>query len=266
MAYGMNTFLIMGDGAVKQAGEIRAGDYMLGPDSRPHKVINSTGRKSTLYKVNYVDGFFSATADQLIFIKDLKGNALTAPLSEIIKETCFKIRCCRSQGIEFPEKPLLFDPYELGLIVGNEKYLWRFNGTIQFPKYFTRNSRENRIVFLAALIDTYGEVIKDFIKIQFHDEGRARDTMFLAKSLGMTAWVDEGGALIIDSLNDCMKDNPGVLDTSQVNNISEYLYEISVEELGEEYVSSIELEDNSLMLLDDFTVVPDCSGMISSGV
>ena len=270
MAYGMNTFFIMGDGSVKQAGEIRAGDYMLGPDSKPHKVVSTRGDKKQLYKISFADGFYTCTADQLLCVKSApsSGNEFIN-LTELygeggdFRQNIFGVRC---GGVDFQEKPVPIDPYIMGVIMGNERYMRRVrNDSIQFPKICICNSREVRICFLTALIDTYGEICDDKLYLDFNDEGRARDTLFLVKSLGGNGWIDKKGVLVVDSLALTGYMNPCLLNVYKINIEPTLSYGAEIEKLdGTEYVSYIELEDNSLMLLDDFTMVPDCSGMVGS--
>jgi hypothetical protein len=59
------------------------------------------------------------------------------------------------------------------------------------PQVFKANSRENRLQLLAGLIDSDGSVNANGYDLVFKVEQLARDTAFVARSLGLAAYVTE---------------------------------------------------------------------------
>jgi hypothetical protein len=132
--FGKDTEVLMYDGSLKKIQDIQVGDLVMGPDSKPRRVLEVNSGRSMLYKVKPVKGETWVCNDSHIFtvwdddianrIKRYRNSKWKTPFQDYSFETILKRR--RKDGsirqmqlqraaVAFEEKQVPVDPYFLGL-------------------------------------------------------------------------------------------------------------------------------------------------------
>ncbi len=223
------TECLMFDGTMKKVEDIVVGDKVMGPDSKPrtvlathslmdwgYEIVPSKGESYTVNgkhvlslknshrqwhkgKKEYVMGFHNHPARMgetdiyNISVEDF----LKEPKSFQAKMKGWRV------GVEWDEKKVSVDPYVVGLWLGNgipdnvepnnslysifeENYLF---DNKHIPHDYKINSREVRLEVLAGLIDSNGHMTCGGFDFVNKNETLARDVVFLARSLGLAAYI-----------------------------------------------------------------------------
>lgn len=128
--YGKDTPILMFDGSIKKVQDIKNGDLLMGPDSLPRRVSSTTEGEDDLFEIVPLRGeswvcnsvhvlSLRCTADHgNKYKKDAIDNI---PLNEYLeKDKTYKhmMKIWRT-GVDWPEKQISFDPYVLGLWLGD---------------------------------------------------------------------------------------------------------------------------------------------------
>ena len=133
-----NTEVLMYDGSLKKAKDIRIGDQLMGPDSTPRNVLQLGSGRSTMYKIipNKGAPYIVNKHHILTFVvtkgkgKNLvhdgahykDGDLVDIPVEEYIRfapSRKARLKGIRT-GVEFPERAIpSFDPYFVGLYLGD---------------------------------------------------------------------------------------------------------------------------------------------------
>lgn len=130
--HGADTPILMYDGSIKMVQDVVIGDKLMGPDSKPRYVLNTTKGTGELYKVNPVKGEpFIVNKDHVLSLKYNntekhykninKGDIVNISINEYLnKPKSFKSRLkgYRSK-VDFECKQLKINPYILGLWLGD---------------------------------------------------------------------------------------------------------------------------------------------------
>jgi len=157
-----NTKVLMSDGSVKFIQDIITGDEVMGPDSKPRKVLELHSGEDHMYKIIPMNGnvqIVNSLHDIYTIYYDYKNkkqySKLITPGSYINEPVSVKIRYnLRKTGIEFNEKELPIDPYFLGL--------WLGNGASAKPEI--TNIDQEVIDYLYKYADGFGIKCKEYTK------------------------------------------------------------------------------------------------------
>ena len=125
---GINTPIMLFDGSAKPVQEIVIGDLLMGPDSKPRKVLSTNRGYGNLFQINPIKGDSWVCND--VHILTLKGTNRKAdevrdvPLNELIEETKHLPRLDRDWKlfrvpVEFEKQEINIEPYLLGLWLGD---------------------------------------------------------------------------------------------------------------------------------------------------
>jgi hypothetical protein len=136
---GKDTPIIMYNGKIKMVQDIKIGDQLMGDNSKPRNVLGTTVGKETLYKIKQVKGddyivneshilslrlSCTGTGCNYRYINDnkyQKNDIIDIPVKEYLKlskNVQEKLKGYKVK-VEFPEKKVPFDPYLLGLWLGD---------------------------------------------------------------------------------------------------------------------------------------------------
>lgn len=265
---GKDTPVLMYNGEVKKVQDIKAGELLMGPDSRQRKVLSTCRGQEMLYKVIPVKGDpYIVNESHVLSLKrtNIKnGHRAPSQIGGVIKNISVKDYLQKSKtfkhiykgwrtGVDFNNKYSLPIPaYLLGVwlgdgnsrgsgfatidgeilaaitdyanknncrvrheivegkcpmfyIVGNENR-GRAGGGNSFknglmslglisnkhiPLRYKTASREDRMELLAGLIDTDGSSARCGFDFVFKNEKLAKDVVFVARSLGLSAYIKE---------------------------------------------------------------------------
>lgn len=177
--FGKGTLILMADGSCKPVEDIAVGDYVMGIDSTPRRVISTTSGEDSMYKVESTRGdvSFVCNSKHTLTLKRTKlqdgrcpkyklGEVYDIPIDEFLA-LGKKVRYAFSlyvQKIEYAPKQHIIDPYLLGLWLGdgfshtgiisvgrNEREIVEYLDSIE--GVFKRNDRYNYTVRMPALTE-----------------------------------------------------------------------------------------------------------------
>jgi predicted ATP-dependent protease len=124
--YAKGTNILLYDGTIKKVEDIKEGDFLMGPDSKPRRVLSITKGTDMMYKITPVKGepFIVNGNHILVLIGNghYEGQIREVTVDEWLRwpktwKHNFKLF---RVGVEFPNKqPLPLDPYTLGVILGD---------------------------------------------------------------------------------------------------------------------------------------------------
>lgn len=160
---GVDTPVMMFDGTVKPVQGVNAGDLLMGPDSRPRRVLTTAVGHGQLYRIQPVKGDAWVCNDVHILTlrNGTTGEVFDVSLDEYLANPNSrrhrKAKLMRS-AVEFPAVSVGLDPYTLGA--------WLGDGSIRMPTIY--NEDDEIIDYLVAIAPRYG------IEAKVVDDGRCR--------------------------------------------------------------------------------------------
>jgi dTMP kinase len=129
--FASGTPILMYDGTIRRVEDVDVGDSVMGPDSRPRLVLETTQGRGLLYKVQPTKGDpYIVNGQHNLSLKISyasprrrlkKGDIVTIQVADYVRQShWFKQhalgwRC----GVDFPAQPVTLDPYFLGLWLGD---------------------------------------------------------------------------------------------------------------------------------------------------
>ncbi len=153
-------------------------------------------------------------------------------------------------------------------------------GNKHIPHCYKSNTREIRLKVLAGLLDTDGYYDKNKKKYEITQKRRtlAYDILFIARSLGMTAYCSEtqkyctykgerrtGTYYRVFISGSCLQDIPCRLKRKQAlphTSRNDLLVGITVESIGYGKYFGFEIDGNNLFVLGDFTVTHNTTELL----
>jgi superfamily II DNA or RNA helicase len=301
---GKDTPILMYDGTIKMVQDIIVGDKIMGDDSTPRNVLTLARGKEMMYKVSSqkCNGYIVNESHILSLKTSIKLNKKT-PKNSII-DMCVtdylnlpKYYHGRSGPllgyrvpIEFKEAKIDVDPYLLGYWLGNETIISTQESTdnknifLDFlcnnnlienkhiPHNYKCNSRKIQLELLAGLIDSDGHYYNNCYKIIQKNEKLLDDIIFLARSLGLSAFKTKKQKICKNSKNGSV--NGGYYETNIYGVGLEEIpvkclhkkghmrqltrdclkYRICLEKLQVDDYYGFEIDGNHRFVLGDFTV------------
>jgi len=127
---GRGTPVMMHDGHAKPVEEVRCGDWLMGPDSKPRQILSTTSGIGPLYRVDQKigDSFVCNDAHLLsLQTTNRPANGIIGGQTVFVtaKDYCQKSKAWKhahkgwKAAVEFPSASLPIDPYWLGLWLGD---------------------------------------------------------------------------------------------------------------------------------------------------
>lgn len=232
-----DTPILMYDGSIKKVQDIVVGDLLMGDDSTPRKVLSLATGQDEMYDVIPVKGDkYTVNAAHILCLKrTTKGTKSSQTKKTIeniveieVKDYLELPRHLKLQlkgykkGVEFKEKSVDFDPYIIGVWLGDKtsisnrdtqildylrakvphgkvnvftRTLRKYNmiNNKHIPYDYKCNSRDIRLRLLAGLIDTDGSYVNGHYGIIQKNKTLSDDILFLARSLGYAAYQTKYG-------------------------------------------------------------------------
>jgi len=255
--HGINTPILMFNGTIKLVQDIKVGDLLMGDDSKARTVLSLARGKDKMYDILQSNGDKYTVNQEHILCFRYSGN------KEYIKEISVKDYLKLEENeksllkgykiyIDFKEKNYTMDSYRFGTS------LKKNNSLHKILTEYKCNSRKNRLMLLAGIIDDSGtyDSIKKQYEIIYNEETVANDILFIARSLGFLS--------IIQKINSekfiiLIKGNLFNIPTIYFNvpkTIEEDILvsDIEVKYLKEDDYYGFILDGNNRYLLGDFTV------------
>lgn len=170
--------------------------------------------------------------------------------SEFFKENVFLFH----EGVNFPEKDLGFlqGPYSFGLLLAEKHRSGTFTS---IPSEYKINSRDNRLMLLAGILDGDYHSSKKFYSINTTSKKFVDEVEYLAFSLGlMVSWIAIQGGYSVLIYGQGIEEIPVVLSKKVIDNRDSTKQKFTVNYLGISKFNGFELDGNGRFLLGDFTV------------
>jgi superfamily II DNA or RNA helicase len=217
---GKDTPVMMSDGLVKMVQDIRVGDTLMGDDSTPRTVLSLARGREMMYEIKPTKGESYVVNESHVLSLKNGNQVVDICLRDYInQETEMK---GYHVPVDFPEKKLENNPYEYTNKLGYVPHLYKCN------------SREIRLNILTGIIDNFGTLIHDFYDIIHTSEKMIDDVIYIARSLGFSAYKkNKFNAIVYLEL-----ENVGI--TVIKKNVDDYY--------------GFEIDGNRRFLLGDFTV------------
>lgn len=160
--HGKDTPILMFDGSLKMVQDVIEGDKVMGPDSTERTVMTTHSGQDAMYRVIPCRGdAFTVNGSHILSLKATlrkKSKGIQTSYVDVVNisvdDLLAKSNRYRSNsylyrsGVEFPEKPVILDPYFLGL--------WLGNGTSSVPSI--TNADEEITKFLEEFVATMPEL------------------------------------------------------------------------------------------------------------
>jgi len=183
---GKDTPVLLHNGVVKMVQDVKVGDYLMGPDSMPRRVLSTCRGESEMFRINPVKGDSWTCNDvHVLTLKHTRSKDIVdIPLDQYMDTTkTFKHTHKQFRvGVEMAAQDLPIEPYLLGLYLRDNRWI---------PDVFLRNSRDNRLELLAGLLDGDGHMTHKGFEIITKHKQLSNDILYLCRSLGLAAYCSE---------------------------------------------------------------------------
>ena len=125
---GKDTPVLMYDGSIKMVQDVKVGDKLMGPDSKPRNVLSTTTGREELFRINPVKGdSWVCNKSHILSLERTEHNCnpllrrVNVPITEYLewsRNRKAEYKQWRT-GVNFPYRPVAVDPYFLGLWLGD---------------------------------------------------------------------------------------------------------------------------------------------------
>lgn len=187
----LGTKVLMYDGFVKNIEDIKVGELVMGWNSTPRTVLELCRNRDVMYKIiprNWES--YTVNSQHILVLKDRYEDIVELTVEEYIKKDDIWKREHKlfKNSVEFKQQQTHLEPYIAGFNYKNENI-----------DHYIINSRENRLLFLAGILDgiskqelEYKCVVNDYeltnyIKVKKDNKDKI---LFLLRSLGFYAIYD----------------------------------------------------------------------------
>ena len=211
------TKILMHDGSIKEAQFIVVDDLLMGPDSKPRRVLSICQGREEMFEVVPVKGEpWKCNRSHILSLKisstfsktHSKGDIINLSVDDYLSRSAkFKHQAkLYRTGVDWPDRPTEMDPYDnctqimSGITTSKEgvsdyvhaesERLGLCANRIQdqrIPKEYLVNCRTKRLATLAGFLDRDGLQTGGGFEIITKHEGLRDDLLFLARSLGLAA-------------------------------------------------------------------------------
>lgn len=339
-----DTPVLMHDGSIKMVQDVAVGDLLMGPDSKPRRVLSLARGREAMYRVTPKKGEpYTVNESHVLSLKMTRGatkgngarggkytagTVINVSVRDYLDASKTFRHCAKGYrvGVDFAPKPVPLDPYFVGLWLGDGKttsleifnadpeigeYLQRLANSLgmklrrweapnkcpvyrlsgptrkwgdnriraglkqigvlgnkHVPAAYKSNTREVRLELLAGLIDSDGSLTCNGYDCVFKSEALAHDTAYLARSLGLAAYVSPckktccnngvAGDYFRVSISGDVSIIPVIIARKKAGPRRQkkdvLMTGIKVESVGVSDYYGFEIDGDRLFLLGDFTV------------
>jgi hypothetical protein len=272
--YCAGTYIIMFDGTLKKVEDIVVGDVLMGDDSTPRTVLSTTQGRGEMFDIQPARSeSFGCNGDHILVLKSARSEEITeVSVNNFLNWSVENQKDARlyQVGVDWEEKMVPDDPYELGIHLGTRHLCERSGIEINermthIPLIYLANSRRIRIELLHGLLVDGGdsEIDDGENEAIFTIKRLADDTRFLAQSLGYHAETSDF------TLDDVTYFTTKVYDTKTSayakevadSDLSKTPFEVIPAGVGDYYGFTI--DGNHRFLLKDFTVTHNTFVMVT---
>jgi len=123
--HGKGTKILMYDGSIKNVEDIEVGEFLIGDDSNPRKVLSLGRGKDTIYEIKSKGwDSFTVNSEHILVLRNRKKSS-NKPFEISVKDFLQKSKTFQDQSqlirtsVEFKEKEIKMDPYLMGIWIGD---------------------------------------------------------------------------------------------------------------------------------------------------
>lgn len=123
--HGKGTKILMYDGSIKNVEDIEVGEFLMGDDSKPRKVLSLGRGKDTIYEIKSKGwDSFTVNSEHILVLRNRKKSS-NKPFEISVKDFLQKSKTFQDQSqlirtsVEFKEKEIKMDPYLMGIWLGD---------------------------------------------------------------------------------------------------------------------------------------------------
>lgn len=280
------TPVLMFDGSIKKIEDIKVGEKVMGPDSKPRNVLSVCSGEDEMFEIIPSSGrsfvcnephvltlkgiqpyivqnrvvysekgiqkskYFSTKEEAKTFLNSLGEDIFDIFLNEYLlrekSEHCYLYHV----GVEFPEEDVPIHPYIFGYSLGDSGK----NGMKYIPELYKINSRRIRLAVLAGLLDSddISDEMKGYLEITKKNKRLSDDIEYLAFSLGFMVTRSENKMIIF---GEGLEKIPTIIPrrkSSLGKRATCLRFEVKAKGRGEYF--GFELDGDGRFLLGDFLV------------
>lgn len=235
---GFNTPIIMFDGTLKMVQDIVVGEFLMGDDSTPRKVLSTCTGKETLYKIKQANGDdYTVNESHILSLKGSSstkehiryGKVFDIPLKEYLdKSVDFKKRVKGYKvPVSFDKKSLEIDPYIFGV--------WLGDGTTSKPEFTISRKDEQVLGSIEAWTKVSG------MRAAFKEYASASDQVYTVSITGAptnsfrnflnSSGLSKGKTIpqnfLTSNRSDRMELLAGILDTDGYYDNTKHIFELT---------------------------------------
>jgi len=203
------TPILLFNGEIKKVEDVKVGDLVMGPDSKPRTVLEICRNRDEMFQIVPLHGEpYTVNLMHKLVLKS-KNKIFEMTVQEYRANIWNPRPKIMRTGVQFREKRTPIPPYHYGKgLLGEfreESYrsFFAINGLIENPKIirdFKINSFQNRKRLLEGIFDslaTFYNTEKNTFYVSCENENLKDDICFLSRSLGLVAKTKEMGVEII---------------------------------------------------------------------
>jgi hypothetical protein len=270
------TPIMLSDGRIELVENIKEGDFLMGDDSTPRKVLSIARGQDKMYDIIPVKGDKYTVNQEHILCLKASGNSETIEIAvkDYLKLSEEKKALLKGYKVpvNFEEKKVPFDPYNIGYWLGDviskenqSDFIKELNllNNKHIPMIYKCNSRENRLKLLAGLLDSNGHLDNtgSCFELYFEKETLIDDVIYLARSLGFACYKGEKIG-IIHIYGEGLEEIPTQILCPRKQIKDALVTGIKVEYVNEDYYYGFTLDGNCRYLMGDFSVTHNtCSAI-----
>jgi hypothetical protein len=258
-----DTPILMFDGSIKKVQDIVIGDVIMGDDSTPRNVLDlGRGRDLMFDIIPAIGDKYTVNSEHILCLKSKTSNEIVEiPVKDFVQldKASRDDLCGYRVPVDFTSTKTSHDPYRMAELI----FIDHNETTI--PREFIVNDRVTRLKFLAGAIDTLGKNFNDSFQLRVN-ECIKDDMLFLCRSLGFSAFEEDGILCIYGNLHDIpVRKNENIV-MHQISEDSEkqLKVDIVVRRLEVDDYYGFQLDGNHRYLLGDFTVTHNTA--VATGV
>ena len=268
------TRVVKYDGSLIAVEDVRVGDLLMGPDSKPRSVLTTVSGEDHLYEIIPARGGepWRVNVDHVLTLSGENQQLIDVPVRVFLswpekKKRQFSL--VHAGPIDFPKtESAPKDPYEVGISLCTEEDEAPENLTkdqpFRIPAAYKTSSKFFRKRLLSGLINTYGIVTKKGLEYIALSKEFANDVCFVARSLGLYSYiknVSRGYWLVSMQGSGCwslprLKIPENVrIDLSADSKCTQVTSKFSIRKIDRtEKYFGFSLDGDHRYLLDDFTI------------
>lgn len=253
------TPILLWDGSIKRADEIKVGDKLIGDDGLERNVLKTTSGIDDMYEINFDGEKYIVNSQHMItlcYLYNEKSNIFDIKLEDYFKLSPYLKRklymISNINCIQWDKKNNINDPYLI-----DDKNI---------PDIYIYNDKDTRLKVLAKYIDKYGLLKKQndkyenfYYEIKYYECKIISSLNFISKSLGFATKINKKSkSLCIYGKN--IYEIPVLIEDKKINNrytdkiIIENFKKFKIKYLGKNNFNGWMVDKNERFLLGNFII------------